>query len=82
MGPNADIKKWEEEQMGIAMVRFGAKDSKERNKVRWLCFNVSGYRVCQLFATHEWGGRCVVWMLCDVDVVWCGRCVWCGCCVV
>ena len=34
LGPNADIKKWEEEQMRIANVRFGAKDSKERNKVR------------------------------------------------
>lgn len=33
MGPNADIKKWEEEQMGIATVRFGARDAKERNKV-------------------------------------------------
>ena len=33
MGPNADIKKWEEEQMGIATVRFGAKDAKEKNKV-------------------------------------------------
>lgn len=32
LGPNADIKKWEEEQMGIATVRFGAKDAKERNK--------------------------------------------------
>ena len=33
LGPNADIKKWEEEQMGIATVRFGAKDAKEKNKV-------------------------------------------------
>eukprot|EP00731_Ephydatia_muelleri_P026529 Em0018g629a len=32
LGPNADIKKWEEEQMGIATVRFGAKDAKEKNK--------------------------------------------------
>ena len=34
MGPNADLKKWEEEQMGIASVRFGAKNAKEKNKVR------------------------------------------------
>ena len=27
------MKKWEEEQMGIANVRFGARDAKERNKV-------------------------------------------------
>ena len=35
LGPNADIVKWEEEQMGIATVRFGAKDAKEKSKV---CF--------------------------------------------
>ena len=41
MGPNADIKKWEEEQMGIATVRFGAKDAKEKNKVRtYVCMYV------------------------------------------
>ena len=33
LGPNADIKKWEEEQIGIATVRFGARDAKEKNKV-------------------------------------------------
>ena len=33
LGPNADIKKWEEEKMGIATVIFGAKDAKEKNKV-------------------------------------------------
>ena len=33
LGPNADVKKWEEEQIGIATVRFGAKDAKEKNKV-------------------------------------------------
>ena len=32
MGPNADLKKFEEEQMGIATVRFGAKDAKEKSK--------------------------------------------------
>ena len=34
LGPNADIKKWEEEQMDIATVRFGARDAKEKSKVR------------------------------------------------
>ena len=34
LGPNADVKKWEEEQMDIATVRFGARDAKEKSKVR------------------------------------------------
>ena len=34
LGPNADLRKWEDEQLGIAIVRFGAKDAKEKNKVR------------------------------------------------
>lgn len=39
LGPNADVKKWEEEQIGIATVSFGAKNAKERSKVHtvlWL----------------------------------------------
>ncbi len=34
LGPNADLKKWDEEQMKIAEVKFGAKDAKAKNKVR------------------------------------------------
>ena len=45
LGPNADIKKWEEEQIGIATVRFGAKDAKEKNKV---CAVVIVSSHCQL----------------------------------
>ena len=35
LGPNADIKKWEEEQMETANVTFGARDAKEKNKVQF-----------------------------------------------
>ena len=32
-GPNVDLKKWQDEQIEKATVRFSAKDAKERNKV-------------------------------------------------
>jgi hypothetical protein len=32
-GPNVDLKKWQDEQIDKATVRFSAKDAKERNKV-------------------------------------------------
>lgn len=33
-GPNYEQKKWEEEQMGSAMMRFGAKDAKAKHKTK------------------------------------------------
>jgi hypothetical protein len=30
LGPNADVKKWQDEQMEIATVRVGAQDAKEK----------------------------------------------------
>lgn len=33
LGPNADDIMWQEVQMGIADVKFGARDAKEKNKV-------------------------------------------------
>lgn len=33
-GPNYEQKKWEEEQMGSAMMRFGAKDAKTKLKTK------------------------------------------------
>ena len=33
VGPNADVKKWQDEQIDIATVTFGAKDAKEKHKV-------------------------------------------------
>lgn len=32
-GPNYEQKKWEEDKLGYAQMRFGAKDAKQRNKV-------------------------------------------------
>lgn len=32
LGPNADVKKWQDEQSDIATVKFGAHDAKEKNK--------------------------------------------------
>ncbi|XP_064405869.1 pre-mRNA-splicing factor ATP-dependent RNA helicase DHX16-like [Halichondria panicea] len=32
LGPNADVKKWEEEQIGIGIFKSGAKDAKEKSK--------------------------------------------------
>ena len=36
-GPNHEQKRWEEEHLHAAMMRFGAKDAKEKNKdkVSW-----------------------------------------------
>ena len=33
LGPNYEQKKWEEEKLGHARWRLGAKDAKEKNKV-------------------------------------------------
>ena len=33
-GPNVDVKKWQDEQIDKATVRFSAKDAKEKSKVR------------------------------------------------
>ena len=46
-----DIKKWEEEQMRIATVRFGAKDAKERNKVGVI--NITGSSLYLLLASSR-----------------------------
>jgi pre-mRNA-splicing factor ATP-dependent RNA helicase DHX16 len=34
LGPNADLRKWEDVQSNIAIVRFGAKDAKENSNVK------------------------------------------------
>ena len=39
LGPNADVKKWQDEQIDIATVTFGARDAKEKSKVS-ICINV------------------------------------------
>ena len=33
IGPNSEQKKWEEEKLGYARMKFGAKDAKQKNKV-------------------------------------------------
>ena len=33
LGPNYEQKKWEEDKLGYAVMKFGAKDAKEKNKV-------------------------------------------------
>ena len=33
IGPNADVRKWQDEQIGIATVTFGSKDAKEKSMV-------------------------------------------------
>lgn len=35
-GPNYEQKKWEEDKLGYAQMKFGARDAKERNKVMLL----------------------------------------------
>ena len=44
---NADIKKWEEEQIGIVTVRFGAKDAKEKNKVNVVTVTSTAVAACE-----------------------------------
>jgi pre-mRNA-splicing factor ATP-dependent RNA helicase DHX16 len=40
-GPNYEQKKWEEDKLGYAQMRFGAKDAKQRNKVcTYKCFKL------------------------------------------
>ena len=36
-GPNYEQRQWEEDHLNAALLKFGAKDSKERRKVRILC---------------------------------------------
>ena len=36
-GPNYEQRQWEEDHLNAALLKFGAKDSKERRKVRTLC---------------------------------------------
>lgn len=33
LGPNYEQKKWEEDKLGYAVMKFGAKDAKDKNKV-------------------------------------------------
>ena len=42
LGPNADDIMWQEVQIKIADVKFGAKDAKEKNKVH-VSFNLHMY---------------------------------------
>lgn len=35
LGPNYEQKQWEEEKLGQAKMKFGAKDAKSKNKVCW-----------------------------------------------
>ena len=35
-GPNYEQRQWEEDHLNAALLKFGAKDSKERRKVRTL----------------------------------------------
>ena len=44
LGPNADVKKWEEEQIGITTVRFGAKDA---NKVSVVIVTSTAVAACE-----------------------------------
>jgi len=43
LGPNYEQKKWEEDKLGYAVMKFGAKDAKEKNKVHCACFTCSYY---------------------------------------
>ena len=42
LGPNYEQKKWEEDKLGYAVMRFGAKDAKDKNKVH-----------CTLYIVHS-----------------------------
>ena len=44
-GPNVDLKKWQDEQIDKATVRFSARDAKERSKV-------SKYSACNILYTY------------------------------
>ena len=49
-GPNVDLRKWQDEQIDKATVRFSAKDAKERNKVFILRWHIlSTHFVCMCF---------------------------------
>ena len=55
LGPNADVKKWQDEQIDIATVAFGAKDAKEKYEVCYILSFMHAYvpkKVSKLI-THQ-----------------------------
>ena len=41
LGPNYEQNKWEEDKLGYAVMKFGSKDAKEKNKVHCISYELN-----------------------------------------
>lgn len=54
LGPNYEQKKWEEDKLGYAVMKFGAKDAKDKSKVCLIYIDVNSYRLWLSITPVSW----------------------------